>query len=86
MPKSGRGYVAGVGLKNMKSGYTYVVGLKNNDAQYWTTAAQSGGAWRIDGVLPGTYTLNVFKGVSLGDNMSILSNYFNWCPRLLHAN
>ncbi|KAK7756010.1 hypothetical protein SLS62_001953 [Diatrype stigma] len=62
VPSSGRGYVAGVGLKNMKSGYSYVVGLKNDNAQYWTTAASSGGAWRIDKVLPGTYTLNVFKG------------------------
>lgn len=49
----------------MKSGYSYVVGLKNDAAQYWTTAASSGGAWRINKVLPGTYTLNVFKGVSL---------------------
>lgn len=55
--------MAGVGLKNMKSGYTYVVGLKNDAAQYWTTAASSGGAWKIEKVLPGTYTLNVFKGV-----------------------
>jgi rhamnogalacturonan endolyase len=58
VPQSKRGAVAGVGLSNMKSGYQYVVGLKNNAAQYWTTAS---GAWRISGVLPGTYTLTVYK-------------------------
>lgn len=45
----------------MKSGYTYVVGLSNSAAQYWGTAASSGGAWSITGVLPGTYTLTVYK-------------------------
>ncbi|ORY55495.1 rhamnogalacturonan lyase [Pseudomassariella vexata] len=61
VPSSGRGRVAGVGLSNMKSGYTYVVGLKNTAAQYWGTAASSGGAWSITKVLPGTYTLTVYK-------------------------
>lgn len=45
----------------MKSGYTYVVGLSNSDAQYWGTAAASGGAWSIRNVLPGTYTMTVYK-------------------------
>ncbi|KAH8682255.1 rhamnogalacturonan lyase [Xylariales sp. PMI_506] len=58
---SGRGYAAGVGLSNMKSGYTYVVGLSNSEAQYWGTAAASTGAWEITGILPGTYTLTVYK-------------------------
>ncbi|KAH7113251.1 Rhamnogalacturonase B, N-terminal-domain-containing protein [Dendryphion nanum] len=61
VPSSKRGAVAGVGLTNMKSGYSYVVGLKSDTAQYWATAAQSGGAWRVAGVLPGTYTLTVYK-------------------------
>ena len=34
VPTSGRGSVAGVGIKNMKSGYSYVAGLSNTDAQY----------------------------------------------------
>ena len=61
VPASRRGAVAGVGLANMKSGFQYVVGLKSDQAQYWTAAT---GAWRIDKVLPGTYTLTVYKGVS----------------------
>jgi len=60
VPASRRGTVAGVGIAAMKSGFQYVVGLKNAQAQYWTIAT---GAWRIDKVLPGTYTLTVYKGV-----------------------
>ena len=59
VPQSQRGAIAGVGLANMKSGYQYVVGLKNNAAQYWSITS---GAWKISGVLPGTYTLTVYKG------------------------
>ncbi|KAF2704911.1 polysaccharide lyase family 4 protein [Pleomassaria siparia CBS 279.74] len=58
VPASGRGAVAGVGISNLKSGFQYVVGLKNDAAQYWTIAT---GAFKIDGVLPGTYTLTVYK-------------------------
>lgn len=58
---SGRGYVSGVGIANMKSGYTYVAGLSNTNAQYWGTAAASGGAFTISSVLPGTYTLTIYK-------------------------
>ncbi|KAI8931063.1 hypothetical protein NX059_012074 [Plenodomus lindquistii] len=59
VPASKRGAVSGVGIANMKSGYQYVVGLKSAQAQYWTTAS---GAWKIDGVLPGSYTLTLYKG------------------------
>jgi rhamnogalacturonan endolyase len=62
-PASKRGAVSGVGLANVKNGYQYVVGLKSAQAQYWTTAAT--GAWKINKVLPGSYTLNVYKGVSI---------------------
>lgn len=62
MPASARGYAAGVGLSNTKSGYTYVVGLANDDAQYWGTADSSNSyAWSITKVIPGTYTLTVYK-------------------------
>jgi rhamnogalacturonan endolyase len=46
----------------MKSGYTYVAALSNTDAQYWGTATPSTGAFNIANVIPGTYTLNIFKG------------------------
>lgn len=61
VPASGRGAAAGVGLRNMKSGVEYTVGLANAAAQYWATAASSSGAWSITKALPGTYTLTVYK-------------------------
>ncbi|KAH9897098.1 Rhamnogalacturonase B, N-terminal-domain-containing protein [Xylariomycetidae sp. FL2044] len=59
VPASGRGAVAGVGLANMKSGYQYVAALSNAANQYWSIAT---GAWSIRGVIPGTYTLTIYKG------------------------
>ncbi|CAN8104164.1 unnamed protein product [Discula destructiva] len=62
VPSSGRGHATGVGLSNTKSGYTYVVALTNDEAQYWGTADSSNAyAWSITNVLPGTYTLTVYK-------------------------
>ena len=71
VPASKRGSITGIGLGNMKAGNQYVVGLKSDAAQYWATAGDKG-AWRIDKVLPGTYTLNVYKSVS---NLSIMYSH-----------
>ncbi|WP_329247207.1 polysaccharide lyase family protein [Streptomyces sp. NBC_01478] len=60
--KAGRGKVAGVGLKGMDANYPYTVGFSNSDAQYWAKAAAGTGAFSCKGMLPGTYTLTVFKG------------------------
>jgi rhamnogalacturonan endolyase len=60
--KAGRGKVAGVGLKGMDAAYAYTVGFANSDAQYWTKAASGTGAFSCPGMLPGTYTLTVYKG------------------------
>ena len=60
--KAGRGKVAGVGLKGMDANYPYTVAFSNTDAQYWTKAASGTGAFSCKGMLPGTYTLTVFKG------------------------
>jgi len=60
--KADRGKVAGVGLKGMDPKYPYTVGFSNPDAQYWTKAAAGTGAFSCKGMLPGTYTLTVFKG------------------------
>ncbi|MGH1555282.1 polysaccharide lyase family protein [Streptomyces sp. L7] len=60
--KAGRGRVAGVGLKGMDPKYPYTVGFSNADAQYWAKAADGTGAFSCKGMLPGTYTLTVFKG------------------------
>ncbi|UUU21099.1 rhamnogalacturonan lyase B N-terminal domain-containing protein [Streptomyces sp. DSM 40750] len=60
--KAGRGKVAGVGLKGMDARYAYTVGFANADAQYWAKAAAGTGAFSCKGMLPGTYTLTVYKG------------------------
>ena len=60
--KAGRGKVAGVGLKGMDANYPYTVAFSNTDAQYWAKAASGTGAFSCKGMLPGTYTLTVFKG------------------------
>ncbi|MET9385154.1 rhamnogalacturonan lyase B N-terminal domain-containing protein [Streptomyces sp. NPDC002928] len=59
---SGRGRVAGVGISGRNTAYAYTVGLANSAAQYWGSARDSDGWFSIGGVLPGTYTLTVFKG------------------------
>jgi rhamnogalacturonan endolyase len=60
--RAGRGKVAGVGLKGMDPKHAYTVGFANADAQYWTRAAAGTGAFSCKGMLPGTYTLTVYKG------------------------
>jgi rhamnogalacturonan endolyase len=58
---SGRGRVAGVGITGRDTTYPYTVGLANSSAQYWGPARASDGYYSIPGVLPGTYTLTVYK-------------------------
>ncbi|MDQ0937335.1 rhamnogalacturonan lyase B N-terminal domain-containing protein [Streptomyces turgidiscabies] len=58
----GRGRVAGVGITGRNAAYPYTVGLANSAAQYWGSARASDGFFSIGGILPGTYTLTVFKG------------------------
>ncbi|MBZ3904735.1 rhamnogalacturonan lyase B N-terminal domain-containing protein [Streptomyces griseiscabiei] len=58
----GRGRVAGVGITGRNTAHAYTVGLANSAAQYWGPARASDGHYSISGVLPGTYTLTVFKG------------------------
>ncbi|MFC8199532.1 rhamnogalacturonan lyase B N-terminal domain-containing protein [Streptomyces sp. NPDC057298] len=60
--RSGRGRVAGVGLKGMDADHAYTVGFANSAAQYWARAASGTGAFSCPGMLPGTYTLTVHKG------------------------
>ncbi|MHC5902339.1 rhamnogalacturonan lyase B N-terminal domain-containing protein [Streptomyces sp. S6] len=62
VPASGRGRVAGVGITGRDTAHSYTVGLANPSAQYWGSARSSDGFFSIAGVLPGTYTLTVFKG------------------------
>jgi rhamnogalacturonan endolyase len=62
VPDSGRGRVTGVGIAGRDTSYAYTVGLANSTAQYWGPARSSDGWFSISRVLPGTYTLTVYKG------------------------
>ncbi|MFJ9150368.1 rhamnogalacturonan lyase B N-terminal domain-containing protein [Streptomyces sp. NPDC102270] len=59
---SGRGRIVGNGLAGRDISHPYVVGVANADAQYWAKADASTGKYAITGILPGTYTLTVYKG------------------------
>ncbi|MGQ4384929.1 rhamnogalacturonan lyase B N-terminal domain-containing protein [Streptomyces sp. SAS_270] len=67
----GRGKVAGVGISGRDTAYAYTVGIANSAAQYWASARSSDGWFSIAGVLPGTYTLTVFKGELAVHTMSV---------------
>ncbi|MFF4396391.1 rhamnogalacturonan lyase B N-terminal domain-containing protein [Streptomyces sp. NPDC001480] len=62
VPASGRGRVAGVGISGRNTAHPYTVGLANPTAQYWGSARASDGYFSVGGVLPGVYTLTVYKG------------------------
>lgn len=46
----------------MKSGFQYVAGLSNSNAQYWSVSDSRSGYFKIKDVLPGTYNLTIYKG------------------------
>ncbi|AOW25335.1 hypothetical protein BJP26_18780 [Sphingomonas melonis TY] len=60
VPLSQRGGLTGSGITGLDPNYRYTVALSNANAQYYTTADASG-AFACTGILPGTYTLQVFK-------------------------
>ncbi|SFU98850.1 rhamnogalacturonan lyase B N-terminal domain-containing protein [Pseudoduganella namucuonensis] len=61
VPDSGRGRVAGVGITGRVPNYEYTVGFANATAQYWTKADPVTGHFDSPGMLPGTYTMTVYK-------------------------
>ncbi|MBB4750610.1 rhamnogalacturonan lyase B N-terminal domain-containing protein [Actinoplanes lobatus] len=61
VPASGRGRVAGVGINGRDAAYTYTVGFANTDAQYWAVVNAGTGYFSCPGMLPGTYTMTVYK-------------------------
>jgi len=59
---SGRGYVSGL-VSEIPSAYARntVIGWKNSNQQYWTTAS-SNGTFTSPAMIPGTYTMTLYKG------------------------
>ena len=61
VPTTGRGSVTGAGISGRDTNYTYTVGFANSTAQYWTAARASDGYFNCANMLPGTYTMTVYK-------------------------
>ncbi len=58
---AGRGTVAGTSITGRDTSHEYTVGFASATAQYWCDAAEGNGAFLCTNMLPGTYTLRVFK-------------------------
>ncbi len=59
---SGRGRVTGVGIAGRDTSHSYTVGFANDDAQYWAVADNNSGHFNCANMLPGTYTMTIYKG------------------------
>ena len=68
---AGRGRVAGVGITGRAPGYEYTVGFANATAQYWAKADPATGHFDSAGMLPGTYTMKVYKNEYAVDTRSV---------------
>lgn len=68
---AGRGRVAGVGITGRDAGYEYTVGFANASAQYWAKADPATGHFDSAGMLPGTYTMKVYKNEYVVDTRSV---------------
>ncbi|MBI3347114.1 MAG: hypothetical protein HY020_07875 [Burkholderiales bacterium] len=62
VPPQGRGAVAAAGLTGRVAGAVYTVGFANSKAQYWVDADPADGHFTSEGMLPGDYTMTVYKG------------------------
>jgi rhamnogalacturonan endolyase len=68
---AGRGGVGVVGINGRDAAYAYTVGFANATAQYWTAARASDGYAQKTGMLPGTYTMTVYKNELAVDTRSV---------------
>lgn len=71
VPASARGGVAGVGIGNRNTAYTYTVGFANATAQYWVDADAANGHFDSRGMIPGTYTMTIYKNELAVDTRSV---------------
>lgn len=68
---AGRGGVALAGITGRDAGVPYTVGFANATAQYWSPADASDGHASKTGMLPGTYTMTVYKNELAVDTRSV---------------
>lgn len=68
---AGRGGVTLAGLGGRDTAYPYTVGFANSTAQYSASANPSTGSINKSGMLPGTYTMTVYKNELAVDTRSV---------------
>jgi rhamnogalacturonan endolyase len=71
---SGRGRVSGAAIDGRNSKYKYTVSFSNNKAQYWTEARSSDGQFNATGMIPGTYTMKIYKNELAVENRTVTVN------------
>lgn len=68
---TGRGKVAGVGIAGRDTHFTYTVGFSNSTAQYYASTDPATGYFSLSGMLPGTYTMKIYKNELEVDTRSV---------------
>jgi len=71
VPASSRGAVAGTAINGRDTNYGYTVGFSNATAQYWATANASNGSFSSPNMIPGTYTMKIYKNELAVDTRTI---------------
>ena len=61
VPPTARGNVFVPAIYGRNTAFPYTVGFANAGAQYWADAASNDGHVNADGMIPGTYTMTVYK-------------------------
>ena len=73
-PSSARGAVAGTAINGRNTSYGYTVGFSNTTAQYWATANASNGSFSCPNMIPGTYTMKIYKNELAVDTRTVTVN------------
>jgi rhamnogalacturonan endolyase len=68
---AGRGAVSGAGISGMDARYAYTVGFSNAKAQYWAPVDAADGHFNSAGMIPGTYTMKVYKNELAVDTRTV---------------
>jgi rhamnogalacturonan endolyase len=66
-----RGAVSGTAITGRDARFAYTVGFSNATAQYWTAADATDGHFTSGGMIPGTYTMKVYKNELAVDTRTV---------------
>jgi rhamnogalacturonan endolyase len=69
-----RGAVSGAAITGRDPRFAYTVGFSNATAQYWAAADTTDGHFASTGMIPGTYTMKVYKNELAVDTRTVTVN------------